>query len=342
MPVDNNALRALVLKGANCSYDIMRSSYDKDRFSFTKLKATYFSKTNNTFDEDEYESWGLVEDDKLTNAGALLVDESPIRHSRLFCTRWNGLDKASGVVEALDDREYTGSLISLLQNGMEFVINNSKKQWKKTADSRLEMPDYPERSVQEGLVNALIHRDYLEIGSEVHIDMYDDRLEIYSPGGMYDGSFIQDRDVLRIPSKRRNPIIADAFNRLRLMERRGSGFKKICSDYAMQVNYTDDMKPKFYSDYNSFVLTLSNLNYSEREQETAQREQETSKKDIGNKIIVFCSVPRSRVEILNHLGFGSKSALWRNYLRPLLADGKLQMTIPEQPKNRNQKYVVMK
>lgn len=122
-----------------------------------------------------------------------------------------------------------GSLISLLQNGLEFVFNNSKKQWKKTYDSRIEMPVYPERSVQEGLVNALIHRDYLEIGSEVHIDMYDDRLEIYFPGGMYDGSFVQDRDILRTPSKRRNPIIADAFNRLRLMERRGSGFKKICS-----------------------------------------------------------------------------------------------------------------
>ena len=108
------------------------------------------------------------------------------------------------------------------------------------------------------------------------------------------------------------------------------------------MNYTDDMKPQFYSDYDSFVLTLSNLNYGEREQETAQREQETNTKDIRNKIIGFCSVPRSRVEILNHLGFGSKSALWRNYLKPLLVDGILKMTIPEQPKNRNQKYVAVK
>lgn len=151
---------------------------------------------------------------------------------------------------------------------------------------------------------------------------------------MYDGSFVQDRDILRVPSKRRNPIIADAFNRLRLMERRGSGFKKICSDYAAQVNYTEDMVPQFYSDYDSFVLTLSNLNYN-------VREQETKKKDTRNKIIVFCIVPRSRVEILQYLGLGSKSALWRNYLKPLILEGKLQMTIPEQPKNRNQKYVTV-
>ena len=79
--------------------------------------------------------------------------------------------------------------------------------------------------VLEGVVNALIHRNYLEVGSEVHIDMFDDRLEIYSPGGMFDGSRIQDRDLMNVPSRRRNPIIADIFNRLKYMDRRGSGFK---------------------------------------------------------------------------------------------------------------------
>ena len=49
-------------------------------------------------------------------------------------------------------------------------------------------------------------------GSEVHIDIYDDRMEIYSPGGMPDGSIIQDRDPLTVPSTRRNPVLADIFN----------------------------------------------------------------------------------------------------------------------------------
>ena len=65
------------------------------------------------------------------------------------------------------------------------------------------MPEYPERAVLECIVNALIHRDYMDMGSEVHIDIFDDRMEIYSPGGMYDGSFVQDLDMDRIPSKRR-------------------------------------------------------------------------------------------------------------------------------------------
>ena len=60
-------------------------------------------------------------------------------------------------MEALDDKEYSGSLVSLLQNGMEFVKNNSKKRWKKTGTGRVEMPEYPEQAVHEALVNALIH-----------------------------------------------------------------------------------------------------------------------------------------------------------------------------------------
>ena len=64
-------------------------------------------------------------------------------------------------------------------------------------------------------------------GSEVHIDIYDDRMEIYSSVGMPDGSIIQDRDPLTVPSTRRNPVLADIFNRLGYMERKSSGSGKI-------------------------------------------------------------------------------------------------------------------
>ena len=117
----------------------------------------------------------------------------------------------------------------------------------------------------EALVNALIHRNYLELGSEVHIDMFEDRLEIYSPGGMCDGSRVQDRDLMRVPSRRRNPIIADIFNRIKYMDRRGSGFKKILSDYRNHPKYTKEMEPCFYSDNDSFLLILKNVNYRRSE-----------------------------------------------------------------------------
>ena len=257
-------LKRLVLRGKNTSYDSQNSTYKVEDYAYTQLRARYKKWTGNSFDEKDLVSFGLVnEDGYLTNAGALLVDDSPIRWSRLFCTRWNGLNKNGGVVDAIDDAEYSGSVISLIENGEAFIKRNAKKMWKKTPNSREEMPEYVERSYHEALINALAHRDYLVNGSEVHIDIYDDRMEIYSPGGMPDGSLIQERDPLTVPSTRRNPVLADVFNRLGYMERKGSGFGKIIGGYEFQVNYSEEKKPSFRSDRYQFTVVMPNLNYGE-------------------------------------------------------------------------------
>lgn len=266
VPADASNLMRLVLQGAGRTYDSLTSKYRFDSFAFTKLKSVYKIRTGVDFSESDYMSFGLVaEDGFLTNAGALFADDSPIRHSRLFCTRWNGLDKAPGLTDALDDKEYSGSLISLLQDGQEFIKNNTKKRWRKTGNGREEMPEYPEQAVFECLVNALIHRDYLALGSEVHIDIFDDRLEIYSPGGMVDGTLVQDLDTDNVPSQRRNPVIADLFSRMHFMERRGSGFKKIKADYRHSANFDESRLPIFKSTATAFFVTLYNLNYSASE-----------------------------------------------------------------------------
>ena len=257
-------LKRLVLRGKNRTYDSLVTDYNFDDYSFSKLKAAYYKKTKKSMEMKDFESFGIVDkNEMLTNAGALFADESPVYCSRLFCTRWNGIDKASGIIDALDDEEYTGSLILLLEEGMNFARRNSKKMWKKESDRRVEYPEYPERSIFEGLVNGLVHRDYLDMGSEVHIDIFDDRLEIYSPGGMYDGTLIQDRDIDNVPSKRRNPVVADIFSRLDYMERRGSGFKKIMQAYEVEPNYTEDKKPVFYSNATEFRVILKNLNFTD-------------------------------------------------------------------------------
>lgn len=109
VPVSPAKLKELVLKGTAASYDSLKSKYNFYNMAFTKLKSTYKQRTGNQFEDLDYESFGIVDEDgNLTNAGALLADESPIRHSRLFCTRWNGLDKAPGIEDAVDDKEYSG------------------------------------------------------------------------------------------------------------------------------------------------------------------------------------------------------------------------------------------
>lgn len=244
------------------TYDALTSEYDFKDYAFSKLRERYKAWTGNSWEDKLFDSFEIRDSNwKLTNAGALLADDAPIRHSRLFCTRWNGLDKSGGMVDALDSAEYSGSLIILLNEGVGFVKRNMKTRWKKTSNSRIEMPEYCERSVFEALVNAIIHRDYLILGSEVHVDIYDDRLTIYSPGGMADGTRIQERDIDNISSARRNPVLADIFGRLGYMERQGSGFKKITEAYYAAHNYRDELEPKFYSDVTSFQVTLYNLNY---------------------------------------------------------------------------------
>ena len=266
-------LNQLLLKGMNRTYDALLSEYDFKDFAFSKMRERYKAWTGNSMEEKLFDSFEMRDDHgKLTNAGALLADDAPIKHSRLFCTRWNGLDKSGGMVDALDSAEYSGSLIILLNEGVGFVKRNMKTRWKKTANSRIEMPDYCERSVFEALVNALIHRDYLILGSEVHIDIYDNRLTITSPGGMADGSRIQERDISNISSTRRNPVLADVFGRLGYMERQGSGFKKITESYRAAHNYRDELEPKFYSDASSFQVTLYNLNYGTDENGTVGEE----------------------------------------------------------------------
>ena len=259
-------INELIAKGEKLTFDAMPSKYNFDDLSFTLFKATYLQKTGKKLEENDFISFGLMDEKKqLTYAGVLFSDQCPLLQSRIFCTRWNGLDKTSIFEDAVDDKEYSGNLIMLLENGFNFIKNHNKKAWKKLPRTRVEYYDYNERVITELLVNALIHRMYDIVGAEIHIDIYDDRLEIESPGGMYDGSVIQNQDILNIPSKRRNPIIADVFQRLDFMERRGSGFKKIYEALG------DKDKIKFYSNRTDFKVTLMNENYNREVENTGDK-----------------------------------------------------------------------
>ena len=336
IPAKNNDLINLILKGKNRSYDSLGTDIKKDNVSFTKLKSLYYLKTGNEFTDSDLESFGLVNKDSfLTNAGALLADEPIIKHSRIFCTRWNGLNMTSGIEEALNDNEFEGSILLLLQNAENFIKVNTKKKWKKGNESRIEMPDYPERAIQEVLVNAIIHRDYAVIGSEIHIDIYDDRIEIYSPGGMFDGSFIQEQNIMEISSLRRNPIIADLFNRIHLMERRGSGLKKIISSYQNAINYTQEKEVEFKSTQKDFKVILKNLNYKvaiKSGDKVAIKNQDEQLEKILEYIKKYNNCKTSDIENL----LSVKSSRARKLLSILVSEKKIQAL----GQNKNRYYVL--
>ena len=106
------------------------------------------------------------------------------------------------------------------------------------------------------MVNHFIHRDYTVMGSEVHLDIYDDRLIVTSPGGMYNGMLIQDLDIKDVSSERRNPILANVMAQLDYMEKRGSGLTRICNETKALEGYRDELKPKFKSTPTQFQTII--------------------------------------------------------------------------------------
>ena len=285
IPATRIDLFNMSLKGQRVTYDSLESDKKIQDITFKELAIEYKNKTLKEFEEKDLLSFGLInEEGNLTIAGSLFADGYQVYQSRVFCTRWNGLTKANGLMDALDDQEFEGNIIYLLKASMDFVKRNSKKMWKKGPIYRVEYPEYPERTVQEAIVNALIHRDYTVIGSEVHLDIYDDRMEIYSPGGMYDGTFVQNVDPYNVSSSRRNPVLADLFARMDLMERRGSGLRKIIEAYESCENYKIELKPEFRSTESAFFTVLKNLNY-DTQNDTQNDTQKLKPKDRQEKII---------------------------------------------------------
>ncbi len=215
---------------------------------------------------------------KLTNAGLLFVDNCTVFQSRIFCTRWTGLYKD----DAISSVEHRANLVLLLKYGMDFIKNYTMSGWVKMPNYRLNLPDYSDRAIFEGLVNHLIHRDYTVMGGEVHIDIYDDRVELVSPGAMLDGTQIQDRDIYTVPSIRRNPVIADMFTQLDYMEKRGSGLRKMRELTEKLPNFLPGKEPRYKTEASSFFTTFYNLNWGKNGripvEEVADRVNSTLKK----------------------------------------------------------------
>ena len=257
---NSQQLLSLVLKGTHMTWDSLPTQVDASKHSFIILANTFREQTHQEWNDKYLESFGLVTPDgKLTNAGLLFVDNCTVFQSRIFCTRWTGLYKD----DAISSVEHRANLVLLLKYGMDFIKNYTMSGWVKMPNYRLNLPDYSDRAIFEGLVNHLIHRDYTVMGGEVHIDIYDDRVELVSPGAMLDGTQIQDRDIFKVPSMRRNPVIADVFTQLDYMEKRGSGLRKMRELTEKLPNFLQGKEPQYQTEATSFYTTFYNLNWSE-------------------------------------------------------------------------------
>ena len=253
LPATAEQMLRLVLKGSNKTFDSLHTTYKTEEHSFSILANAFRERTGQEWNKKYLLSFGLVtEQGMLTNAGALFADDCPLWQSRLYCTRWDGKTKG----DAINDAEYTGNVLMLLREAMNFVKSNTKSGWKKLPDRRKNQPEYAERALLEALVNHFIHRDYTIIGSEVHLDIYEDRLVITSPGGMYNGMLIQHLEIEEVSSERRNPILANVMAQLDYMEKRGSGLSRICNETKALAGYREELKPLFKSTPTQFQTCI--------------------------------------------------------------------------------------
>ena len=354
MQLVGNALTEFLMEKSGMRWDAAPTlgAFRRVDHAFTALLTRYRKERKVPFADSDFESFGLETSyGILTNTGALLADDCPLSHSRVFCTRWNGLTMAAGVMDAKDDHEYSGGILSLLRYAEDFVRVNSRHAWHKLPHSRVEFYEYPERAVHEALVNAFIHRDYIEVGSEVHVDMFDDRLEITSPGGMPEGRRVEDYDVHRIPSVRRNKLLADFCERLRLMERRGSGFKKIFEDYEKIFENPGNRIPLIDAAPTYFRVTLPNLIYGFSDNRLIADH-------IVTPVMTPVVTPVDRMltdrhkrillalkdgemassEIVKTIDGIAPNNLRRRYMRFLIDVGYVEYTVPGKPNSRAQKY----
>ena len=139
----------------------------------------------------------------------------------------------------------------------------------------------------------------------------------------------------------KNPAIAKFFREIGLADELGSGVKNV----NKYLKIYSGGEPEFVEgDIFKQILPISEQNQStttetqKHNRNTTESTTENSK-DVFERIISFCSEPRTRAEIQKYIGLKVKNNFIKNYLKSLLNEDRLAMTIPENPNNRNQKYV---
>lgn len=223
----------------------------------------------------------------------------------------------------LDNKRIEGTIKTMVDEAITFCKRNMKVQTiiDPETGKRRDRTEYPIEAIREAVLNALIHRDYSHLteGTPVQINFFSDRLEIHSPGSLYGRMTVEQLGHAR--PDLRNPALAVMTEVLVGAENRYSGIPTIRREMAAH----NLPEPVFENRRNEFVVTLYN-----QVQEKPVQSAET--------LLDFCKEPRSRKEIAAFLGLKTASYATERYIRPMLEQGVLEMTIPDKPKSTRQKY----
>ncbi len=160
----------------------------------------------------------------FNNAGVLFFGADPQKHlvqAKTSYAWYRGQDKTVVVDRVI----LAGPLMDQMDRALDKLAAHVPMRYQLSGSAgRREIPSYPIRALQEALTNALIHRDYSEVGSETRIDHFDDRIEVSNPGGLLGSLTLES---LKSKSRRRNPLLAELFYRIGRGEKLGSGIVRM-------------------------------------------------------------------------------------------------------------------
>ena len=234
---DERVIKELTLEGTNQSYDRMlciglkATTKEINRLCKT-LKQTAINncisdsqkKSVKTVNLNQLLSWGVLIENlgkyQPSNAYALLTGAYNIP-TMIQCAVFKGNSK--GIF--IDKREFAGPIQEQLEEAYKFVLRNIRLGAVIEGLYRKDIYELPPDAIRELITNAVVHRSYVDISSNIQIALYDNRLEITSPGRLPAGQQIE--RMQDGYSKIRNEAIALAFSYMNLIESWGSGFPKI-------------------------------------------------------------------------------------------------------------------
>ena len=229
----------------------------------------------------------------------------------------------------LDNRRIEGTLPEMLDGAIQFVRKNMKIKTIIDPDTgkRTDHTDYPVEAVREAVLNALVHRDYSihTEGMPIQVVMYEDRLEIRNPGGIY-GRLRVDQ-LGKVQPDTRNPVLASALEILGVTENRYSGIPTMRRALAG----AGLPEPVFQDTRGSFLVEFYKMREDGQEQPDRLTEEEKS-------LLIFCRTPRTRREICDYLGLSSTTYAIQRHVTPLVEKGFICLSIPEKSSSPRQLY----
>ena len=237
--------------------------------------------------------------------------------------------------EVLNEKRFQGPLYKLLP-ALESFVSNAIITQRPVAVSLFRektVINYPNNALRELLMNACMHRDY-QSNMPVRLYQFDDHVEIMNAGGLYGEARPENFPTV---NDYRNPVVAEAMKEMKYVNMFNQGIMRVQDMLRQNGNPNAEFDVSKLTAFVVKVRTSSSLNLvTEGEKVTKS---ETKMTETVNEIISFCSSPKSMTEIVNHIGLKHRNNAKHRYIDPLIEGGILEMTIPDKPNSRNQKYV---